>query len=486
MIKLFGVFLAISLNTPSFLAAHVLSKRENFPRLPDSPELIDDPYSEAILWAEENDRAGDVLDHDQGNADHSNSWTLAYLTTILKNPEDYQDPETQQDDGLLETDQNQYPHEESEDQRDDEIRLVPAAKQTTHEVQETQYKEQRGKQENIGTHGNSEKKREGEFKDHGNKVYLFSSQGPQTRGNMGLFQREFSRLVPFGLQDPPSTRQDKPDVSTTNGNPSPTEAQQPAGDTGHFSYSHPEEWSRDSPECSGKFQSPVNLESNKLVALDVPPSLIWTGYWNLPQNLTITDNGHSVELSGSWEKAMTPFISGGPLTGDYAFSQLHFHWGPRDSVGSEHTIDNKSFPMEMHMVHYKRDYQTFAEALKHDDGLAVVAFLFEMSDMPNLGINLLENSFCKLHKKLNVRIPVIPYPLAMLHHTFQDDYVFYIGSLTTPPCREIVTWLVSSSPLTISEKQLDSFRKISNKWPEKENYRPRQPLNGRNLYYATH
>ncbi|XP_046617621.1 carbonic anhydrase 7-like isoform X4 [Neodiprion virginianus] len=412
MIKLFGVFLAISLNTPSFLAAHVLSKRENFPRLPDSPELIDDPYSEAILWAEENDRAGDVLDHDQ----------------------DYQDPETQQDDGLLETDQNQYPHEESEDQRDDEIR----------------------------------------------------SQGPQTRGNMGLFQREFSRLVPFGLQDPPSTRQDKPDVSTTNGNPSPTEAQQPAGDTGHFSYSHPEEWSRDSPECSGKFQSPVNLESNKLVALDVPPSLIWTGYWNLPQNLTITDNGHSVELSGSWEKAMTPFISGGPLTGDYAFSQLHFHWGPRDSVGSEHTIDNKSFPMEMHMVHYKRDYQTFAEALKHDDGLAVVAFLFEMSDMPNLGINLLENSFCKLHKKLNVRIPVIPYPLAMLHHTFQDDYVFYIGSLTTPPCREIVTWLVSSSPLTISEKQLDSFRKISNKWPEKENYRPRQPLNGRNLYYATH
>ncbi|XP_015518023.2 carbonic anhydrase 7 isoform X3 [Neodiprion lecontei] len=434
MIKLFGVFLAISLNTPSFLAAHVLSKRENFPRLPDSPELIDDPYSEAILWAEENDRAGDVLGHDRGNADHSNSWTLAYLTTILKNPEDYQDPETQQDDGLLETDQNQYSQEEPEYQRDDEIR----------------------------------------------------SQGPQTRGNMGLFQREVSRLVPFGLQDPPSTRQDKPDVSTTNGNSSPIEAKQPAGDTGHFSYSHPEEWSLDSPECSGRFQSPVNLESNKLVALDVPPSLIWTGYWNLPQNLTITDNGHSVELSGSWEKAMTPFISGGPLTGDYAFSQLHFHWGPRDSVGSEHTIDNKSFPMEMHMVHYKRDYQTFAEALKHDDGLAVVAFLFEMSDMPNLGINLLENSFCKLHKKLNVRIPVIPYPLAMLHHTFQDDYVFYIGSLTTPPCREIVTWLVSSSPLTISEKQLDSFRKISNKWPEKENYRPRQPLNGRNLYYATH
>ncbi|XP_046741067.1 carbonic anhydrase 7-like isoform X2 [Diprion similis] len=434
MIKLFGVLLVISLNKPSFLDAHVLSKRENFPRFPDSPDLIDDPSSGRILWAVEDDRAEYMEDYVQDSVPLGHIQFQSILMDSLGNFEDYQDPEIQQDEGLLETDQNDYPQDEREEQRDYESR----------------------------------------------------SQGLQTRGNVGLFQREVSGLVPVGKQNLPLARQEKPDDGMTIKNLSPIKPKQPAGGTSHFSYSHPEQWSLDSPECSGRLQSPVNLESNKLVALDVPPSLIWTGYWNPPQNLTITDTGHSVQLSGSWQEAMTPFISGGPLTGDYVFSQLHFHWGPRDSVGSEHTIDNKSFPMEMHMVHYKRDYQTFAEALKHDDGLAVVAFLFEMSDIPNLGINLLEDSFCKLQNKLNVRIPVSPYPLALLHHTFQDEYVFYIGSLTTPPCREIVTWLVSSSPLTISEKQLDAFRKISNKWPEKENYRPRQPLNGRNLYYAIH
>ncbi|XP_046741066.1 carbonic anhydrase 9-like isoform X1 [Diprion similis] len=485
MIKLFGVLLVISLNKPSFLDAHVLSKRENFPRFPDSPDLIDDPSSGRILWAVEDDRAEYMEDYVQDSVPLGHIQFQSILMDSLGNFEDYQDPEIQQDEGLLETDQNDYPQDEREEQRDYESRLVPVVNQTKHEVEEKQYKEQWEKQESIGTNENSVK-REGEIKHHGNKVYLFSSQGLQTRGNVGLFQREVSGLVPVGKQNLPLARQEKPDDGMTIKNLSPIKPKQPAGGTSHFSYSHPEQWSLDSPECSGRLQSPVNLESNKLVALDVPPSLIWTGYWNPPQNLTITDTGHSVQLSGSWQEAMTPFISGGPLTGDYVFSQLHFHWGPRDSVGSEHTIDNKSFPMEMHMVHYKRDYQTFAEALKHDDGLAVVAFLFEMSDIPNLGINLLEDSFCKLQNKLNVRIPVSPYPLALLHHTFQDEYVFYIGSLTTPPCREIVTWLVSSSPLTISEKQLDAFRKISNKWPEKENYRPRQPLNGRNLYYAIH
>jgi len=46
----------------------------------------------------------------------------------------------------------------------------------------------------------------------------------------------------------------------------------------------------------------------------------------------------SVQLSGSWE--LVPYISGGPLEGEYAFSQLHFHWGTSDNIGSEHTVGN--------------------------------------------------------------------------------------------------------------------------------------------------
>lgn len=40
-----------------------------------------------------------------------------------------------------------------------------------------------------------------------------------------------------------------------------------------------------------------------------------------------------------------PIISDGPLVGEYVFSQLHFHWGNNDSVGSEDRINNKRFQL---------------------------------------------------------------------------------------------------------------------------------------------
>lgn len=62
----------------------------------------------------------------------------------------------------------------------------------------------------------------------------------------------------------------------------------------------------------------------------------------------------------------------------FIFKQLHFHWGSNDKIGSEHIIDNKTFPMEIHLIHYNADYGSFDEALEHDDGLAVVAGFFQV------------------------------------------------------------------------------------------------------------
>lgn len=41
----------------------------------------------------------------------------------------------------------------------------------------------------------------------------------------------------------------------------------------------------------------------------------------------------------SIESDQRPTISGGPLSGSYEFSQLHFHWGENDTMGSEDLID---------------------------------------------------------------------------------------------------------------------------------------------------
>lgn len=38
-----------------------------------------------------------------------------------------------------------------------------------------------------------------------------------------------------------------------------------------------------------------------------------------------------------------PSLSGGPLKGRYEFSQLHFHWGENDTMGSEDSIDGHRY-----------------------------------------------------------------------------------------------------------------------------------------------
>jgi carbonic anhydrase len=52
----------------------------------------------------------------------------------------------------------------------------------------------------------------------------------------------------------------------------------------------------------------------------------------------------------------------------------------------------------------------------------------------------------------------------------------YDGSLTTPPCSEGVTWAVMTTPISLSQAQIDAFNALI-----KNNNRPVQPLNGRTV-----
>lgn len=85
----------------------------------------------------------------------------------------------------------------------------------------------------------------------------------------------------------------------------------------------------------------------------------------------------AVILSAKWHQER-PYLSGGPLLGNYVFSQLHFHWGSNDMEGSEHTIDGGQQPFEMHVVHFKSCYLTQEAALKEKDGIAVLAYFFKV------------------------------------------------------------------------------------------------------------
>lgn len=48
----------------------------------------------------------------------------------------------------------------------------------------------------------------------------------------------------------------------------------------------------------------------------------------------------------------TPFvISGGGLPSNFTLAQFHLHWGRLNGEGSEHTVEDASYPMEVGSLH---------------------------------------------------------------------------------------------------------------------------------------
>ena len=62
----------------------------------------------------------------------------------------------------------------------------------------------------------------------------------------------------------------------------------------------------------------------------------------------------------------------------------------------------------------------------------------------------------------------------------------YPGSLTTPNCQEVVTWLNLLDPIKMGKKDLASLRKYKDANGDKldQNYRPVQDLMGRTIQIA--
>ena len=178
-------------------------------------------------------------------------------------------------------------------------------------------------------------------------------------------------------------------------------------------------------------------------------------------------------------------MSGGPLDHAYQLEQLHFHWGAEDSRGSEHTVDGRRFPMEMHLVHHRHHYHKHKE--NDEEAIAVLGVFFEISEVVTKYHNTkrhkikdsdhfiytycylqddneeLQPLFDKLHKvkefcsehKHHYRQFSVAALLASLDTA---TFASYTGSFTTPPCSEQVQWVSFLRPLTVSSSQLAQLR----------------------------
>eukprot|EP00057_Strongylocentrotus_purpuratus_P031344 XP_784328.2 PREDICTED: carbonic anhydrase 1 isoform X2 [Strongylocentrotus purpuratus] len=208
------------------------------------------------------------------------------------------------------------------------------------------------------------------------------------------------------------------------------------------------------------------------------------GYNSAPTTkVEVSNDGHTLKVSTEGMYV----LKGGGLPFDAKPAQLHFHWGTTPERGSEHTIDGRPFSAELHLVHYNAKYRTIAEAVKQPDGLAVLGFFIQASDIDNPAYDAILDYTAGVRRK-DTKVEYYAHlPLRDMLPTDLSCFYRYNGSLTVPKCWESVTWSVGCGVIHLSHNQLDMFRELYQGFfmePNgqlemlhiEDNFRPVQPL----------
>lgn len=191
----------------------------------------------------------------------------------------------------------------------------------------------------------------------------------------------------------------------------------------------------------GHEQSPIDIQNPEKANLD-PIQFDYK-----PAPLKLIDNGHTVMVNYAGGSSITV---GGHR---YELKQFHFHHP------SEEKINGKAFQLVIHLVH--------ADA---EGKLAVVAVLLD----PGPAQATVKTIWDHLPKEKNVErdagVTINASDLLPSDH----GYYNFMGSLTTPPCSEQVTWFVLKTAGSVSDAEVKTFSAI---YPN--NARPTQPVGAR-------
>ena len=218
-----------------------------------------------------------------------------------------------------------------------------------------------------------------------------------------------------------------------------------ANELPHWDYdgeSGPEEWAElheDYSACGGAQQSPINIATADVIEAELPATTI---SWSESVPLDVVNNGHAIQ-------GIAPEMGGAVINGrDDVLKQFHFH------APSEHQIDGKAWPAEVHFVH---------EA--PDGTLAVIGVLIEGGG-PEGVLDAMMAVATDDEGKADIAAQ-------NLHALLPDDLAVYryVGSLTTPPCSEVVDWNLLQTPIQVSDAALARLTELSN-----NDARPVQPL----------
>jgi carbonic anhydrase len=189
------------------------------------------------------------------------------------------------------------------------------------------------------------------------------------------------------------------------------------------------------PACGGTAQSPIDLPNFPLSAAAAPLAFAYPldATWEIAARQGGEHVGFEAFLEDSPENpAASMFNASGP---DFSatFSQFHVH------SPSEHTTNGARWPLEVHFVH------------ERGDRLVVFSLLYNVSETHNdVFDKILWDSHREQHDVPGVRV-------ADMLSQAGPTYWRYEGSLTTPPCSEIVTWVVMPSTVGVSISQILAY-----------------------------
>lgn len=197
----------------------------------------------------------------------------------------------------------------------------------------------------------------------------------------------------------------------------------------------------------GTQQSPINIDGKNAVATKVGD----IAFNYKPSPLEVVNNGHTVQVN---------FAPGSSIQfkgKTFELLQLHFH------SPSEHQIDYRYADMEVHLVHKSADGELAVIGVMLSSG-ATHPVMDAIWDYFPYEVNAPKTIIGATINAANL----LPANLGSYYH--------YMGSLTTPPCSEIVNWIVMQDPISVTAKQVSTFVNALG-----ENNRPVQPMHRRHV-----
>ncbi|XP_060095403.1 receptor-type tyrosine-protein phosphatase gamma isoform X3 [Heteronotia binoei] len=248
----------------------------------------------------------------------------------------------------------------------------------------------------------------------------------------------------------------------------------------------PEHWVASNVDCGRTHQSPIDIVDHQAHVGEEYQEIKLDGFDNESSNKTWMKNtGKTVAILLKDDY----FISGAGLPGRFKAEKVEFHWGQSNgSAGSEHSINGRRFPVEMQIYFYNPDdFDSFGTAIQEKRIIGAMAVFFQVNQRDNPALEpIIHGLKGVVHHEKETFLD--PFVLRDLLPATLGSYYRYAGSLTTPPCSEIVEWIIFRMPVPISYRQLEAFYSIFTTEQQdhvksveylRNNFRPQQSLNNR-------